>query len=49
MWISKIFFLSGKNPNPFFPIIQLSRILTLFFIIEFLMIVFEPILQLSPI
>ena len=45
----KFFFLSGKNPNPFFPMIQLSRIVTLFFIIEFLMIVFDPILQLSPI
>ncbi len=39
----------GKKPKPFFPITQLSKTVTLFFIIEFLKIVFEPILQLFPI
>ena len=44
-----LFDLFGKNPNPFFPITQLSKILTLFLIKEFRMIVFDPIKQLSPI
>ena len=48
MRISFLFF-DGKKPNPFFPITQLSKIVTLFFITEFLKIVFDPILQLSPI
>ena len=43
------FVLLGKKPNPFFPIIQLSKIDTLFLIIVFRISVFEPILQLSPI
>ena len=42
-------FLSGKKPNPFFPITLPSNICTLFLINEFLMITFEPIEQLSPI
>ena len=42
-------FLSGKNPKPCFPITQLSRIFTLLPINVFLMIEFEPIVQLSPI
>ena len=37
------------KPNPFFPITQLSKIVTLSFITEFLKIVLDPILQLSPI
>ena len=49
MWISNIFFLFGKKPNPFLPITQPSKILTLFLIIVFLIITFEPIEQLSPI
>ena len=39
----------GKKPNPFLPITHPSNIVTLFFIIVFLIIVFEPIEQLSPI
>ena len=39
----------GKKPKPFLPMTQLSKIVTLFFIKEFLKIVFDPILQLSPI
>ena len=45
----KFDFLSGKKPNPFFPITLPSNIWTLFLINEFLMITFEPIEQLSPI
>ena len=41
--------LFGKKPNPCLPMIQLSKILTLFLIKLFLIIVFEPIEQLSPI
>ena len=41
--------LFGKKPKPFFPIIHPSKILTLFFIIVFLIITFDPIEQLSPI
>ena len=41
--------LLGKKPKPFLPIIQPSKISTLFFIIVFLIITFEPIEQLSPI
>ena len=41
--------LFGKKPKPFFPITQLSKILTLFLIMEFLIITFEPIEQLFPI
>ncbi len=33
-----LFFESGKKPKPFFPITQLSKILTLFLIMEFLII-----------
>ena len=44
-----LFFESGKKPKPFFPITQLSKILTLFLIMEFLIITFEPIEQLFPI
>ena len=39
----------GKKPKPFLPITQLSNIVTLSFIIEFLIITLEPILQLFPI
>ena len=45
----KFLLLFGKKPNPCFPITQLSKILTSFLIIVFLIIVFEPIEQLSPI
>ena len=38
----------GKKPNPFFPTTQPSKTLILFFKIVFLIIVFEPIEQLSP-
>ena len=40
---------SGKNPNPCLPITHPSKILILSLIIEFLIIVFDPIEQLSPI
>ena len=38
----------GKKPKPCFPIIQLSKIFTLFLTIVFLIITFEAIEQLSP-
>ena len=41
--------LLGKKPKPFFPITQPSKICTLFLINEFLIITFDPIVQLSPI
>ena len=45
----KLLSLFGKNPKPCFPTTQLSRTFTLLLISEFLIIVFEPIEQLSPI
>ena len=45
----KLPLLSGKNPKPFFPIMQPSKIWTLFLIKEFLIITFEPIVQSFPI
>ena len=42
-------FLFGKKPNPFFPIIAPSSIDTLLPINDFLIITFDPILQLFPI
>jgi len=41
--------LFGKKPKPCFPTTQLSKSLTLLLIKEFLIIVLEPIEQLSPI
>ena len=50
MWgYLKFFSFWGKKPNPFFPITQPSRTLTFFFIIVFLRITLEPIVQSSPI
>ena len=45
----KFLFLFGKKPKPCFPTTQLSRTFTLLLIKEFLIIVFDPIEQLSPI
>jgi hypothetical protein len=45
----RFLFLFGKNPKPCFPTTQLSKTFTLLLISEFLIIVFEPIEQLSPI
>tara|TARA_Y100000590_G_scaffold466226_1_gene640913 strand:+ start:332 stop:523 length:192 start_codon:yes stop_codon:yes gene_type:complete len=42
-------FLVGKNPNPFFPIIAPSSMDTLFPTNVFLIITFEPMMQLFPI
>ena len=39
----------GKKPKPFLPITQQSKIFTLFLIMVFLIITFEPIEQSSPI
>ena len=44
----KFFFLSGKKPKPFFPIMQPSNIATFFSIIVFLIITFDPIEQSDP-
>ena len=49
IWGYLTFFLSfGKKPKPFFPIIQPSRIATLFSIIVFLINTFDPIEQSDP-
>ena len=45
----RFFCLLGKKPKPFFPIIQPSRIVTLFSIIVFLIITLDPIEQSDPI
>ena len=49
MRISKFFIFIGKKPNPFFPIIDPSKILTLLPIKEFLIITLLPIIQFLPI
>ena len=45
----KFLFLIGKKPKPCLPITQLSNILTLFFIRVFLITLFDPREQSSPI